>query len=182
MTAALRVDPQRGLVRGVRAAVLALPAVGVAALAHRSVDRCLDVPGTLLALGACWSGAVAVLGARRRLPALLGWLVAAQVVTHLALQATCATPGPLVPGARPLAAHLAAVVVLALALHRADAGLWLADGLLRAVRRLLAPTRPVPPLVPGAAPLPATAAPWRLPSAVPRTSVARRGPPSSALA
>lgn len=182
MIAAGRLDPRHGLVRGVRAAVLAVPAVGVAALAHRSVDTCLDVPGTVLALGACWSGAVALLGARRRVPALVAWLVAAQVVTHLMLQATCSTPGALVPGPRGLAAHLLAVVALALVLHRADADLWVAHAVLRAVLRVLSPR--LPALVPAPRPLLVAAAttPWRPRSVVRASPVVRRGPPSSAHA
>jgi hypothetical protein len=180
VTAPARLDPQHGLVRGVRAAVLAVAAVGVGALAHRSADRCLDVPGLLLALGTCWSGAVAVLGARRRLPALLAWLVAAQLVTHLMLKLTCSSPGALVPGPRALAAHLLAVVVLALVLHDADRDLWVAHGLAGALLRLLAPRLAV--VVPPGAPAVVPAA-SRVPhprATLHASPVVRRGPPSQA--
>ncbi len=180
MTAAVPLDPRRGLVRGVRAAVLTVPAVTTAALAHRSVDTCLELPGVLLALGACWSGAVAVLGARRRMPALLLWLLAAQVATHLLLQATCAHPGATLPSTRGLAAHLLAVVAVAALLHRADSDLWVAHALLRALRRLLLPVVQ-PPSIPirhVAAP-PAEQHP--LPG-VPASALVRRGPPSPAHA
>lgn len=155
MTTALRLDPRAGLVRGVRAAVLTVPAVGVSALAHGMADGCGNLTGTLLAMGACWPGAVALLGARRRLPAVLAWVVLAQVLTHVLLEATCgptvATGMAVLSGAM-VAAHLAAALLTAAVLQRADAGLWAADALLRAgarfVRSLaLLTTDPVLPVV-----------------------------------
>jgi hypothetical protein len=180
VTATVAPDPRGALVRGVRAAVLAVPAVGTAAIAHRSVDSCLELPGVLLALGACWSGAVAVLGARRRMPALVLWLLAAQVSTHVLLQATCTHPGATVPGPHALAAHLLAVVAVAAALHRADSDLWLAHALLRAFRRVLLPVLQAPPVPTGhVTALPTDQHP--LPG-VPASALVRRGPPSPAHA
>lgn len=172
-------DPRSGLVRGLRALVLTVPVVGVSALAHRTADGCLELPGVLLALGLCWPGAVALLGARRRLPSLVLWVVAAQAATHLVLQATCSAPGALVPDGRTLGAHVLAALVLATALHRADEGLWVADALRRALLRLLAP-QPVRVAVakaPAARRTPVLLRPLLL-----TTPQRRRGPPSSAPA
>jgi hypothetical protein len=80
VTGPLRLDPQQGLVRVVRAGVLTVPAVGFATFAHGSVDGCVSVVAVLLAVGVCWPAAVVLLGAQRRLPTLVGWLVVAQGV------------------------------------------------------------------------------------------------------
>jgi hypothetical protein len=172
------IDPRRGAVRGARAAVLSVTAVAVAGAAHTLVDGCLDLDGLLLALGLCWPAAVAVLGARRRLPALVAWAVAAQVLTHVVVELTCGG-SPAVP-ARALLLHAAAVVVTTALLHRADAGLWTAHALLRALARFLPRALVVVPLPPTPlAPLPDAVllpfVPWR---ALPR---ARRGPPVGRL-
>jgi hypothetical protein len=142
MTAAVRIDPSAGLVRGVRAAVLTVPTVGGAAVAHSFVDGCDSVLALLMAAGVCWSAAVALLGARRRLPALLTWGVVAQIATHFLLEAMCTdvTSGQvgwaqhLTAGASPtmLLSHGCAVVLTSLLLGHADAGLWTADAILRA--------------------------------------------------
>jgi hypothetical protein len=137
--AATVIDPRRGAVRGTRAAVLSVTAVAVAGAAHTFADGCLDLLGLVLALGLCWPAAVAVLGARRRLPALLAWAVAAQVLTHVVVQLTCGG-SPAVP-ALAVVLHGAAVAVTTALLHRADAGLWAAHAVLRALARLLPPTR-----------------------------------------
>jgi hypothetical protein len=174
--AATVIDPRRGAVRGTRAAVLAVTAVGVAGAAHTFADGCLDLLGLLHALGVCWPAAVAVLGARRRLPALLGWAVAAQVVTHVVVQLTCGG-SPAVP-ARALVPHAVALAVTTALLHRADAGLWAAHTLLRALARLLPPAlgagvRPAAPRLPLPSPAPLPQQRWRVvPSGL-------RGPPSS---
>jgi hypothetical protein len=158
VTVALHVDPERGWVRGVRAAVLTVPTVGFATLAHASVDSCVSVIAVLLATGVCWPAAVALLGARRRLPALVGWLVLAQAVTHLLLELMCGdTPaghsglvGHLTLGVSPamLTMHCGSVVVTAVLLRRADAGLWTAQALVaagaRAARLLVVGVLPVP--------------------------------------
>lgn len=189
-TAVLRLDPQRGLVRGIRAAVLTVPAVGSAALVHALADGCGSLLVISLAAGLCWPAAVAVLGNRRRLPALVAWLLAAQLVTHLLLEWTCTavTSGqvPLLThlqrGVSPsmLGAHLGAVLVTAVALGRADVGLWTADAVVQAAGRALqlAPAL-VLPSVPDAAPgwaaldagVPCLRDLWR--AALPT----RRGPP-----
>jgi hypothetical protein len=154
VTAALRLDPAKGLVRGVRAAVLTAPTVGGAVLAHAFVDGCGSFMAVFTAAGVCWPAAVAVLGARRRLPVLLLWVVMAQAVTHLLLERMCpevmsgqtsladhllmGVTGPMV------AAHVGAVLVTGLLLGRADAGLWGADALVRAGARALRATRDLP--------------------------------------
>jgi hypothetical protein len=139
-------SPAASTVRALRAAVLTVPAVGSAALAHAAVDPCTSVLGVLLSAGVCWSAAVALLGARRPRVALLGWVLGAQAVTHLMLALTCTDPssssgGALLhrtlPGALMLAAHAGAAAAAALLLGRADAGLWTARALLRSGARLL---------------------------------------------
>jgi hypothetical protein len=147
MTVAVRVDPGSGLVRGVRAAVLTVPTVGAAATAHSFVDGCDSVFALVVAAGGCWPAAVALLGARRRMPALLVWVLMAQAITHLLLEAMCSdvTSGHvgwvqhLTTGVTPamLVSHGFAVVVTSLLLGRADAGLWAADALIRAGARAL---------------------------------------------
>jgi hypothetical protein len=127
--------------------VLSLVAVLVAGIAHTLADGCLDPDGLLLALGACWPGAVAVLGRERRLPALLTWVVGAQVVTHVVVGLTCGGTVEATSG-RSLAVHVAAVVVTTAVLARADATLWAVDALWRAVARLLVPSSTDLPVVP----------------------------------
>ncbi|MCW2600940.1 MAG: hypothetical protein JWM02_2769 [Frankiales bacterium] len=159
MTTPPYLDPRQGLVRGVRAAVLTVPAVGGAALAHSLADGCGSLLAMTAAAGLCWPAAVALLRGRRRLPALIAWLVGAQVVTHLLLEWMCpdVTSGRmglldhLLMGLSPamLSVHVGAVLVTAVLLDRADAGLWAADALLRAgiraLRVLAGRTRPVLP-------------------------------------
>ena len=147
MTAAVRLDPGSGLVRGVRAAVLTVPTVGGAALAHSFVDGCDSVFALFVAAGVCWPAAVALLGARRRLPAFLGWVLVAQFATHLLLEAMCSdvTSGHvgwaqhLTTGITPtmLASHGCAVLLTSVLLGRADAGLWAADAIVRAGAKVL---------------------------------------------
>ena len=138
------IDPRSGAARGLRALVLAVVAVGVAGAAHTFVDGCVDPGGLALALGVCWPLAVSVLGSRRRLPALLVWTAGAQVVTHAVVELTCGGAGHPTP-LSVLVAHGAAVLVTTLLLARADAGLWVAHALRRAVGRLLLPVLvPVP--------------------------------------
>jgi hypothetical protein len=142
----------RGAVRGVRAGILASAAVLGAVSAHSLVDGCVNVVGALLALGYAWPAAVAVLGARRRVPALLLWLTGVQVVTHVLLDWTCTSVSSgqvgfaehLVSGLQlsPLLVHGASVALSAAVLGRADAGLWLARGLVTAARSFLRPVLP----------------------------------------
>jgi hypothetical protein len=125
--------------------VLTVPTVGFAALAHASVDSCLSIGALLLATGLCWPAAVALLRAQRRLPALLGWVVLAQAVTHLLLEQMCGDAAPgrsglighLTMGVSPamLAMHAGSVLVTAVLLRRADAGLWAARSLVAAGAR-----------------------------------------------
>ncbi|MFN2539625.1 MAG: hypothetical protein ABR549_15935 [Mycobacteriales bacterium] len=147
MTASLRVDPRAGAVRGVRAAVLTVPTVGGAALAHSVVDGCDSIFALLVAAGLCWPAAVALLGGRRRLPALIAWVLCAQFATHLLLEAMCTdvTTGHagwahhLTAGLTPtmLLSHGTALLLTSLALGRADAGLWTAHSIVQAAARAL---------------------------------------------
>lgn len=135
-----RSDPLRGIVRGVRAGVLTVPAVGVGVVAHYSADGCVSLLSVLLALGLCWPGAVALLGAQRRVPALVAGLLASQFLTHALLEWGCpplgheAMAGQL--GLPMLAAHVVACLLLAVVLGRADAGLWAARRLVWAAARM----------------------------------------------
>jgi hypothetical protein len=147
VTAALHLDPQQGLVRGVRAGVLTVLAVGFATLAHVSVNGCISMVAVVLAAGLCWPAAVSLLKAQRRLPALVGWLVLAQGITHLLLEQMCGEAGPghaglvdhLMMGITPrmLAMHAGSVLFTAVLFGRADAGLWTARALVRAGARAL---------------------------------------------
>jgi hypothetical protein len=168
----------------VRAAVLTVPTVGTAAVAHAAVDGCDSPFALLVAAGLCWPAAVALLGVQRRLAALLAWVVAAQVGAHLVLAALCADgDGHLGLAASPvmLAAHGVAAVATAALLAGADAGRWTACARLRRATRLLR-TRRLPARVVVPAPLRRTS-PVSLP--LPRTSwvaaqPALRGPPVQA--
>lgn len=177
--------PAHGVGRGLRAAVLGVVAVGLAEAAHASSDGCISLSGLMLALGLCWPAAVAVLGRRRTLPSLLGWLVFTQGVLHLLLESQCqeVVSGQqtllahlsVPPSGRQLLAHGLAVLVSAVLLSRADAQLWVVVALRRAVRlvvRLLVVPVPV-----GGQPLVARAVlpvrdVWRGPRPT------RRGPPA----
>lgn len=190
MAAGLRVDPSLGWVRGTRAAALTVPAVGAASLTHVMVDGCASWLAAGLAAALCWPAAVAVLGARRRLPALLVWVVAAQLVTHVLLERMCAEvtsgsvslSGHLLASLTPrmLLAHAGCALLTAVLLHRADAGLWAADALLRVARLVLAAFGDVvvcSPVVVGRAPRPSARVDvvmdlWRSPCP------SRRGPPA----
>jgi hypothetical protein len=187
VTAPLRLRPDRGLVRGVRAGVLTVPTVGGAALAHSFVDGCDSAVALALAVGLCWPAAVALLGAQRRLPALLAWVIAAQVATHVLLEQMC---GDVTSGRVPLTTHLSAgvtptmvlahgvaVIATSVLLGRADAGLWAADALVRTAARALRLPRlsvgalPVARLTAQVADVPAPRTTWVV------AQPARRGPP-----
>jgi hypothetical protein len=167
-------DPRGAAARGLRALVLTSVAVAVAGSVHTYLDGCLDLSGLLLSLGLCWPGAVLVMGRRRRLPLLLGWVVGAQVVTHVVLTLTCGaaqtTPGRVVLG------HALAVLVTTAVVARVDAALWAADSVRRALARLLLPLATAAPVVPRVAELPSVPRPLRPGRRVsPRVL---RGPPS----
>lgn len=180
-------DPGAGLVRGVRAAVLTVPTVGGAAIAHSFVDGCDSVFALLVAAGACWPAAVALLGARRRVAAFLCWVLLAQLATHLLLEAMCSdvTSGHagwaqhLTAGVTPtmLVSHGCAVLLTSVLLGRADAGLWAADAIVRAGAKVLRRPLLMPPL-----PVPARRTRPVLVIDAPRSSwvvaqPSRRGPP-----
>jgi hypothetical protein len=190
VTAPLRLDPRQGLVRGMRAAVLTVPAVGVAALAHAMADGCGSIMAMLIAAGLCWPAAVALLGNRRKLPVLMLWLLAAQVVTHVLLEQMCSdgTSGQVGPvqhltgglTTSMVVAHVGAVLLTAAFLGRADAGLWTADALLRAGARALCATSALRvPALPQQRPAsPPVATSVVCPRALWETAVpVRRGPP-----
>lgn len=187
MTGTLRLDPSTGLLRGVRAGVLTVPTVGTAVLGHAAVDGCSSAFAVFVAAGLCWPAAVALLARQRRLPALLGWVLGAQLLSHAVLSALCGDGGQggqgglaghVLATATPamLTAHFAAALVTGAVLARADAGLWVARGLLRAAGRLLHRPRAVLPAPSSPAPRPAAR---RVvpPAQVAQTVPSRRGPP-----
>ncbi len=110
----------------VRAALLAVPAAGSAALAHLQADGCLDLAPLLLTVFLTWLTATAVLRSRPRVGALLGWVLGAQVAGHLLLSVECGS-APALPGTGMIAAHLAAALLVAPVLARRDAGLAAAE-------------------------------------------------------
>lgn len=159
--------------------MLTVPTVGLASAAHELVDGCDSLIAIALAAGLCWPGAVAMLGVRRRVPALLAWVVTAQLVTHALLDGLCG-PGIHLPTLTPTMAafHAVAAVTTALLLGRADSGLWVADVVVRAGAKALRLRRSLA--------LPVVPAPVRrtrpVPVLLPRTTwvaaqPARRGPP-----
>lgn len=199
MPGAAAYDPARGGARLLRAVVWSVVALGPAALAHATVQGCVSALGTAEALVACGLGSYAVLGRQRGGAALLLWLVGCQSVTHGLLEWHCSGPAqPLASlsvWARPLLlgesgpmllAHVLAVLVSFAVLSRADAALWAAHRLGRALRRLVRRVVPAAVVVPTVAALRSTATAfvgpllrgsiWRAPHPV------RRGPPRPALA
>ena len=139
-------DPRRGGLRAVRALALAAVAVGPASAAHAGLQGCVSLLGVVVAGTLCWSAGVALLGARRGPRALMAWLLAAQLVTHVVLESLCADAAHgllahLAQSATPgmLAAHVGAALVSAVVLARSDEALWVARGLLRSLGRLLLP-------------------------------------------
>ena len=163
-------DPRAGRVRGLRAAVLTVPVVGLTALAH----GCPTLVGTLLLVGLVWPAAVALLGARRGLVPLLAWTAAAQLGGHLLLTTLCPDER-----AGASAAHLAAGLACAAVLGRADAGLWSARALLRLAARLRPPAA-LPPVTPRPVVRRVAGPPARLRSTAARDVARRRGPPVAA--
>jgi hypothetical protein len=126
------VDPADRLVRGVRAAVLAVPTVGIAAGAHASAGGCAPLWTIALASVGSWPLAYAVLGVKHGVRSLVAWILATQVLTHAVLDLGCT--GHHSTDTRMLAAHVLGAVVTATLLARADAGLWLAQALVRGLR------------------------------------------------
>ena len=202
------VVPGTGLLRLTRVALFAVSAVGLASAAHLVANQDVPVVTALLAVPAVMI--VVNLPARRRrgpVGLFLG-LGLTQAVLHLAFMVTSIAPGcaptstamgahghypvtcgpvgghggpaaELWPSPTMALGHTLATVLLVLLLARGEAALWaLATGL------GLRPHRPpVLTLPPPARPLPvAAAAAARVPSAVHRRTVRRRGPPVLALA
>lgn len=169
-------DLGTGSVRLVRGLLLALPAVGTATLGHASVDGCVEVLGVASAFSLSWASAVAVVGTRRRTSTLLGWVVLAQALSHVVLSASCdGWAGALqLPSMQLLLTHGAAALVMAALLGHGDAGLWTAQQLVRAARRLLTPAKVLH--LPTWRQLSALR-PVLLTTALPFHEVSRRGPP-----
>ncbi len=166
--------------RVARAGVLTVSASGLALLAHGATAGCVEVAGVLITVGAVSAAAWPLVGKRRSLATVLGWLVAAQLAGHLVLATFCGAHEPPV-GLAMMAAHGGAVVVTALLLQRADAALWSAPVMperwarwLRGVLCLVcAPAVPGAPAVLASAPR--GGAPLLLKPHCPPP--ARRGPP-----
>ena len=169
-------DLGTGAVRLVRGLLLALPAVGTATLGHASVDGCVEVLGVASALSLSWASAVAIVGTRRRTSTLLGWVVLAQALSHVVLSASCdGWAGALqLPSMQLVLTHVAAALVMAVLLGHGDAGLWTAQRLVRAARRILTPA-PVLQL-PTWRPL-TTSGPALRTTTLPLHAISRRGPP-----
>ncbi len=171
-------DPASGLVRGLRAFVLTVPTVALTATAHQLSAGCVEPLGLLFTGVLLWSAAVALLGSPRRLGAFLAWVVAAQVVGHVLLEALCAdepTTHPL--GLRATTAHAVAAVLCAALACREDAGLWATRHLVAALGHLCLPQPQLPDLPCWIAPPSSSELP---PSTVRLDTAPRRGPPALA--
>ncbi|WP_432491666.1 hypothetical protein [Kineococcus gypseus] len=193
-------SPDGGALRLVRAAVLALSVVALAAGAHAASDERLPPPLVLLALVVLTCcGAVALTGRRLSAPALLAVLGGGQALLHEALLAlavqTVDVPAhghhqvwvPLAPavdgavggaagGSPPvLLTHAAATVAAALLLARGERAVWSLWAWLQPLRVVVLAVLRVPVLLP-VAPVPV------LVGVRPRSVVgrrpARRGPPA----
>ena len=172
--------PERGPLRFTRTAAVATPAVGLALAAHALTGGCLPV-GPALAATALGTAASWAFAARERSGReVAGLLLLTQAVVHLLLTLTCAdAPGPaggVLSGAPMAAAHLLAVTLAALVLHRTEAALWLGARLGGSSARglLLDPGYGVP--APPEQLLPTTAVPL-VRSASWSRATPRRGPP-----
>lgn len=142
-----------------RTTVLAASSSLLACIAHSVSDGCVDVVGALLTAAGISGVAWALVGQRRTLPTVLGWLSAVQLIAHLTLAATCRdSAGTAVSLADTRAryvlfAHAAAVDLTAVVLQRTDAALSslpvLPHGFTSRVRRALqlltASPVPLPP-------------------------------------
>jgi hypothetical protein len=172
-------DLGTGAVRLVRGLLLALPAVGTATLGHASVDGCVEVLGVASALSLSWASAVAIVGTRRRTSTLLTWVVLAQALSHVVLSASCDgwAHARQLPSPQLLLTHGAAALVMAVLLGHGDAGLWTAQQLVRAARRLLAPA---PVLSVPSRRVLSVPRPVLLTTTLPLHELSRRGPPRRA--
>ncbi len=130
----------------VRATLLALPAVGTASLAHLYVDGCVEIGALLLAVAATWTSAAAIVRGRRSTGMLLGWILGAQVATHLLLAAQCdgIAHALAVPGAGMIGAHLLTAALVAPVLARREAGLATARRIVARWGRTVAAALPLP--------------------------------------
>jgi hypothetical protein len=137
-------DPTAPLVRGIRAGVLALPTVGGAAIAHAASGGCAPLWAVGVATAISWPTAYAILAVRHRVASLLLWILATQVITHAVLDGLCfGGHTGTTATTTMLAAHGIAALLSASLLSHADAGLWIAQALLSAIRP--APTTPALP-------------------------------------
>ncbi|MCW2544303.1 MAG: hypothetical protein JWM40_1855 [Frankiales bacterium] len=135
-------DPTAPLVRGIRAGVLALPTVGGAAIAHVASGGCAPTWAIGVATAIAFPTAYAILAVRHRVTSLLLWVLATQVITHAVLDGLC-FGGHTGTSARTtmLAAHAVAAIISASLLAHADAGLWIAQALLSAIRPAASPLK-----------------------------------------
>lgn len=126
-------SPGVGLLRGVRAGLLATAVVGLSLVSHRLAGGA--APGTVPILVLVMLTAVVVrglLGRRMALPLLLGLLGFGQVVLHYTFEQCAllaATPAPMHAHAAEnpgpmIAGHVAATLVVSMLLTHADRALW----------------------------------------------------------
>ena len=122
-------SPDRGLIRVVRAGVVAACVVTLSLVAHVWAGG--DVPGPVVLLGSAAAiAAYAGVLTRERLSAveLIGVLSAGQVLLHMAFMTSGGTHAG---GPAMLAGHAIAAVVLALGLARGEEAAWSLWGWLR---------------------------------------------------
>lgn len=168
-----------GRLRIARAALVALPTLQLAVVAHVMADGCVEPAAAALAAVLCLAGSWVVTAQETTSRQLVAYLAASQVAVHGVM--ACADGGATVTTSS-LLLHVVAALGTALLLRRADASLWAATRLraLLASWRFVLATRPR--LVAPCSPAPVTPAPrTRLYDAGARAVPARRGPPTPLL-
>ena len=161
-----------------RAGVLSVTCTALAVAAHALSAGCVDAVGFALVLVAVLPASWVVTARQQSAPALLAWLVGAQVAAHL-IQAGACGDRLLDRTPQALGVHALAVLLTAGLLHVADAALWTAGRLLEATRRRLRVLVAAPAGVPARPGLAGVVQPT--PTVRPRLRTAspavRRGPP-----
>jgi hypothetical protein len=181
-------QPGDGPLRLARCVLVAGPSVVLGALAHLGSEGCVSAVGLALALtvvaGASWTQ----LSRERSTGFLVTWIGLTQTVVHGLLTVTCAHGHASRIPARPqmLAAHLVAVLVLAILLRRGDRRIWATAALTAALRSWLrtfilwrCPAVTLESAAQGSAPAGRVAGNGRPPA---RGAASRRGPPAGCRA
>lgn len=104
-----------------RGLALALVLVLLSVIAHSAAAGSLpDLPGMFGAIAVSTALAFALSGKRRSIVWLMGYLIAGQLLVHLAMSAMGHHAGSLIPDAQMLGGHIAAALVAAVFFARSE--------------------------------------------------------------